>query len=174
MSTHSKQSGATLIVSLVMLVVLTLLVVAAIRSGSTNLRIAGNTQVKVEANAAAQQAIEQVINTDFTTTPVSQTVTVDMGATTYSVAVSTPVCNNTVPIYSDDPSLDHSDENDKLCFEENPPPPILDANGKPIPVETKCKSQQWEVQADITDPNSGVQVTQHQGVTKRTYLPTSC
>lgn len=174
MNRISRQSGATLIVSLVMMVVLTLLVVTAIRSGSTNLRITGNTQVKVEANAAALQAVEQVINTDFTSVPAAQTVTVATGSTSYTVAVSVPVCNNTVPIYSNDASLDPNNSDDKLCFEDDPPPPIFDANGKPLPTPTKCNQQQWDVQADINDPNTGVRITQHQGVSKRLYLPTSC
>ena len=65
MSTKNRQRGATLIVGLIMLIALTLLVVSAIRSGTTNLRIAGNTQIQEEAKAAAQQAIEQYISTNL-------------------------------------------------------------------------------------------------------------
>jgi len=170
----SKQAGATLVVSLVMLIVLTLLVVAAIKSGSANLRIAGNTQVKTEANAAAQQAIEQVINTDFTSVPMAQTMTVNAGTANYTVEVSKPVCSNTVPIYSNDPSLNPSNEDDRLCFGDNPPVPVFGPDGKPLPTPATCNQQQWDVQADVTDGNTGVRVTQHQGISKRVYRSTSC
>ncbi|MGH8830136.1 MAG: pilus assembly PilX family protein, partial [Polaromonas sp.] len=56
-----KQQGATLLVGMIMMVVLTLLVVFSLRSGNTNLRIAGNMQTQAEAAAATQQVIEQVI-----------------------------------------------------------------------------------------------------------------
>ena len=48
-----RQKGMTLVVALVMLVVLTLLVVSAIRFGNINLRIAGNAQSEAEATSAA-------------------------------------------------------------------------------------------------------------------------
>jgi len=56
-----RQQGITLIVSLIMLVVVTLLAVYAIRASNTNLRIAGNSQVQAEAEAATDVAIAQVI-----------------------------------------------------------------------------------------------------------------
>lgn len=56
-----RQSGITLIVSLIMLVVVTLLAVYAIRASNTNLRIAGNAQIQAEAEAATDVAIAQVI-----------------------------------------------------------------------------------------------------------------
>ena len=55
------QAGMTLVVSLIMLIVLTLLVVSAIRFGNINLKITGNAQTQAESAAAAQVAIEQVI-----------------------------------------------------------------------------------------------------------------
>ena len=61
MNRRLDQSGVTLVVSLIMLVVVTLLAVYAIRSSNTNLRIAGNAQVQAEAEAATDVAIAQVI-----------------------------------------------------------------------------------------------------------------
>ena len=78
-----RQSGATLITALIMLIVLTLLVVSGIRSSNTNLRIAGNVQMQAEASAAAQQAIERVISSaNFDISP--QTVG------SYSVTIARP------------------------------------------------------------------------------------
>jgi type II secretory pathway pseudopilin PulG len=169
-----KQEGVTLIVSLVMLVVLTLLVVSSIRTGTTNTRIAGNMQVKTEAAAAAQQAIEEVISGDFATVAEQQTVQVTMGAVTYPVVVDTPVCDNTTPIRNDDPSLDTSNEDDRICFNDDPGQPIFDKDGKPIPPPSKCNQQLWSIKANIDDANTGVRVTQGQGLSQRFYKPTSC
>lgn len=178
MNLKHEQSGATLVVSLIMLVVLTLLVVSAIRSGNTNLRIAGNMQVQAEAAAAAQQVIEQVVDADnpddFTAITAPQTIVVSAGAMSYNVVVAKPTCNNTVPILSTDPSLNPKDEDDRKCIGESSGEIILDASGNPIPNPTTCNQQQWEVRADVVDDKSGAKISQHQGVAKRTYKPTSC
>src|SRR3989442_15668775 len=98
-----RQSGATLVVSLIMLLVLTLLVVSAIRLGNTNLRVVGNMQVQTETAAATQQAIEQVIDVnnpvDFTTITAPQTVTITTGSVSYDVNVAKPTCGTSVPIF---------------------------------------------------------------------------
>ena len=170
-----KQSGATLIVSLIMLVVLTLLVVTAIRSGNTNLKIVGNMQVTTEADAAGVQEIERVLSTtDFTKfTPVVDNPVV-IGAATYLVTIPKPACENTVPIYSNDPTLVPTDPNDQLCFQDMDNDIVLDSTGKPIPKATKCNTQQWEVQASVKNTASGESITHIQGVGKRTYVPTPC
>lgn len=84
-----KQTGTTLVVSLLMLIVLTLLAVTAINTTIMDLRIARNMQAKQETEAAAQEAIEQVISSiaNFNT-PTDQTITVN-GLT---VAVAAPQC----------------------------------------------------------------------------------
>jgi len=60
--TRSKQHGAVLIVSLVMLVVLTLFVLSSTRIATGNLRIVGNFQARQNAEAVAQSVIEQVLS----------------------------------------------------------------------------------------------------------------
>jgi Tfp pilus assembly protein PilX len=93
-----RQSGSTLIVSLIMLTLLTLFVISAINSGTINLRIAGNTQAQDEARAAAQQAIEDMVSsiTNFYPTPLAaHTATKSVNNDTsgnYAVAVTKPVC----------------------------------------------------------------------------------
>lgn len=174
-----KQEGGALVVSLIMLVVLTMLVISAIMSSNANLQITGNMQMKDEASAAAQQAIEQVIDisnpVDFTTiVNANQTINVNTGMATYAVVVEKPACLNTTPVYSNDPGLDISRENDKLCMGENDPMDLFDADGKPITKLTKCNDQQWNIKASITDASSGASVVHHQGVAKRSYKPTSC
>ncbi len=61
--TYHRQRGATLLVSLIMLVVLTLFAVTGFNLSSVNLKIAGNFQQQRYVEAVVQQAIEQVIST---------------------------------------------------------------------------------------------------------------
>ena len=89
------QQGATLIVSLIMLVILTLFVIAGISMSSVNLKIVGNVQSQKTLEANTQQAIEQVLssNAAFSLTPAEQTVTVNG----VDVTVHAPACLKAVP-----------------------------------------------------------------------------
>jgi Tfp pilus assembly protein PilX len=65
-----RQRGATLIVGLIMLIVITLLVVGSFTLGRNNLEIVGNMQHRNETTASAQRAIEEAISSPLlTTTP---------------------------------------------------------------------------------------------------------
>lgn len=173
------QKGATLLVGMIMLVVLTLLVVFAIRSGNTNLKIAGNMQSQTEASAATQQLIEQVVaqialpNTDISLIP-AQKVTVSIGNSSYNVSVtamknqcifSTPVLNS---------SLSTSNPNDVPCFETTDEDKAITASGNLTTKPSACSTQQWEIDVKATDNLSGVEVNQIQGVSVRVPSTTSC
>lgn len=86
---HSQQ-GATLIVSLVMLVVMTLFAISAINLSSMNLKIVGNMQSQRLMEMAAQDAIERMISTPtyYGLTPSAQSFTISGLA----VSVSAPTC----------------------------------------------------------------------------------
>lgn len=174
MKHRKNEAGATLIVSLVMLVVLTLLVVAAIRSSTTNVRIANNTQVRTEASAAAQQAIEQVISDNFTAAPAAQQVNVETAGVTYTVQVTRPSCDSTKGLANDE--LVATDPLDQVCMGSGLPQNtgIIDSDNHSGSVTNWCYKQQWDVSATATEPNSGVSVNQHQGVTLRVPAGTSC
>ncbi len=89
------QRGATLIVGLIMLVLLTLVVTSAFTLSTTNLKAVGNMQFRDEAIAAANVAIEQVLGSPFTEKPTSEGLIVDIdndGNTDYVVAIATPSC----------------------------------------------------------------------------------
>ena len=58
---RQPQRGATLLVVLVMLVMITLFVMSMIRLSSTNLKVVGNMQAQRALESAAQQAIEEKI-----------------------------------------------------------------------------------------------------------------
>ena len=67
-----RQAGATLVVALIMLVVMTLLVVTSYNLGRSELQVISNMQWQSEAQATAQLAIEEVIsNRSFTTNAAS-------------------------------------------------------------------------------------------------------
>ncbi len=89
------QRGATLVISLVMLTVITLMVISAFTLSSTNLKSVGNMQFRNDAIAAANKAIEQVLESSFTTTTATQDIDVDLnndGSVDYVVKVGIPVC----------------------------------------------------------------------------------
>jgi Tfp pilus assembly protein PilX len=145
-----KQRGATLLVGLVMLVVLTLLVVSAIRVSSTNLKVVGNMQVKSEAVAAAQQAIEGILSdvTNFYT-PTARTTTVDInndGIADYTVTLSAPACLKLVAV-----------DGYSVEFAESAP-----------------KDSYWDIRAVVTDTRTGAAATVHQGAKVRLDATATC
>lgn len=90
-----RQGGATLIVGLIMLAVITLLVSSAFNMSTTNLKAVGNMQRRAEALAAANKAIEQVVSSPFTGTPAGDQINVDInndGTNDYVVTIATPTC----------------------------------------------------------------------------------
>ena len=58
-----RQEGATLVIALIMLVVITLLAVSTLSTTNMNLKVVGNMQSRGEALHATQQTIETVIST---------------------------------------------------------------------------------------------------------------
>ena len=61
-ATLRRQRGATLIIGLIMLVLLTLMAVSSFNLGKSNLQIVGNMQYRNETLRAAQQAVEAAIS----------------------------------------------------------------------------------------------------------------
>lgn len=89
------QHGATLVVGLIMLTVITLMVTAAFTLSSSNLKAVGNMQFRNEAMAAANKAIELKLSSSFTTATAAETINVDLnndGVTDYVVTLSVPAC----------------------------------------------------------------------------------
>lgn len=90
-----KQGGFTLLVGMMMLIVITMLVMSAIRTGMTNSRVVGNMQFRDEATAAGQASIERTIGlTTFVSDPdavAANPVSVDIngdGTEDYSVSMT--------------------------------------------------------------------------------------
>ena len=95
-----KESGATLVVSLIMLVLVTFIVVNAFNLSSSNLKAVGNEQLRSEATAAANRYIEELISTPavFTGSASGGYEKVinlngdDTNPNNYTVRVAEPVC----------------------------------------------------------------------------------
>ena len=176
-----KQSGATLLVALVMLVILTLFAITAINFTNINTRIVGNQQFKKEAESAAQQAIEQIISTDFTTNPLATDVNIDInndGTNDYVVKIAKPVCLTTKPIQLLE--LDIAITDDQPCFKSAKVTTTGFIGATAGAGNSLCSNTQWDVQATVTDSGStgssgsGAKVVSHQGISKRVAVGTPC
>jgi Tfp pilus assembly protein PilX len=106
MTATRRQRGATLIVTLIMLVLLTLFVLSGFNLSNVNLKIVGNYQQQKETEAQVGRALEQVISTvSIFTAPAA--VCLPSGATpsgspltcsnASDVLVEKPACNYTAP-----------------------------------------------------------------------------
>jgi Tfp pilus assembly protein PilX len=173
----NRQQGMTLVVSLVMLVVLTLLVVSAIRFGNINLRIAGNVQSETEASAATQVAMETMVKTINTTPNIStlatQQMTVSTGGRDYTVTVVKPACIFNKNINNSE--LDPTKPGDLPCFETTDTEKLITANNTLTTVPTACKNQQWDVLASVDDSaKSGAKTSMLQGVSVRVGAEVQC
>jgi Tfp pilus assembly protein PilV len=171
------QAGITLVVSLIMLIVLTLLVVSAIRFSNINLRIAGNAQTQAEAEAATQVSLEQTLElmnaaAKVDSVPAQPGLVISTGGANYKVNVAKPVCalsNNVVTT-----QLDPRKKQDRACFGGGNVDPVFGPDGKPIPQPSECKDQTWEVSAQLTGDSSGTQMTMVQGVSLRVGSEVQC
>ena len=143
------QSGATLIVGLIMLVLITMMVLSAFKLSSSNLKTVGNLQSREETTAAANVAIEQVISSPaIFTVPAATPITVG----SYAVAVAAPECIYSMSVV------------DNTSGDQNPN--ILNQSGgtggsvgTPVYRDTF-----WDVKATVNDGLSGANVEIHQGV----------
>lgn len=95
LSAAARQRGATLVVGLILLTLITIMVVSAFTMSSTNVQSVGNMQLRDEAVAAANRAIELVMSSAFTAAPAAQTVDVDIdndGTMDFRVDFEQPAC----------------------------------------------------------------------------------
>lgn len=177
MKIRKQQQGATLIISLIMLMAVTLLVVYAIRMGNTNLRIAGNMQFQSEAYAATEAGVEKIIEqvktTDLIGTIASQTIPITLNGLQYNV-VTDPLgtCKMDVPVLNQD--LNPSVPQDVPCFESTDQDRAITSTGTLSTTLSACKNQLWEVGASVTEPMSGATVRQTQGLTIRVPSTVNC
>lgn len=160
------ERGATLIVSLVMLIVLTLFAVNAIRTGNIGLRIVGNQQSQKMMEAAAAQAVEQVIsnlgNFDAATvvspsTTVAQRICVNANSGDPVVAIPPSNCTSGTQV----------DVQPARCIAAKR------QTGGSLTQPMATYENTWEIVATVTDSLTGAKATYHQGVMIR-MLSSSC
>lgn len=148
-TSKSTQRGATLIIGLIMMVLITLVVVSAFTLSSSNLKSVGNMQVRDEAVAAANQAVEQLISASFTDSPGTVTYNIDInkdGINDYTVVVATPVCGMAT------------------AASEGYPSDVELPTGMTL---ARDWNTQWDVSATVTDSASGASVRVRQGLRVR-------
>lgn len=172
-----RQSGMTLVIVLVMLVVVSLLVASAIRFSTINLRISGNVQAQTEASAAAQVAVEGTVRSMVTAPNINliaaqPNLSVSTGGQTYTVAVSKPACVFTANLVT--ASLDPSKPADRACFESGDADKQLLSTGNLSTTPSACKDQKWDVSASVNDLPSGANTTVLQGVSLRVGAQVLC
>ena len=157
MKTITHERGATLIVGLIMLTVITLMVTAAFSLSNTNLKAIGNMQFRDEAAAAANVAIEQVVTGFMDAAPTAQTIQVDLnndGNTDYSVVITPSCISSSIQVLGAPPGGNSTVELG------------LDAMAN-VSYRTL-----WDIDASVTDTVSGATVRVHHGV--RRFLTSNC
>lgn len=145
------QRGATLVVGLIMLVIITLVVTSAFMMSNTNLKSVGNMQIREETVAAANVAIEQVLGSPFTAAPAAEEINVDInadGAVDYVVQIASPQCIRASEIVSG-VSVPGSGSSVSLGLPAGPPPDYMTV---------------WDIDATVNDASSGATVQVRQGV----------
>jgi len=167
----TRQRGAALLVSLMMLVMLTLVVMAAIKLSGGNLRVVGNIQHRDEAIAAANMAIEQAIAINFPALnppAVFQAVTgpVDIdrdGTADFTITVAAPTCLHARIIPTS--QLNAANPNDQGCF--------LGTGGGAgglsgaAGTQSFCADTLWELRATAGHARTGADVTIRHGISRR-------
>ncbi len=140
-----SQRGAALVVGLIMLVLITVMLLAAMNLSTTNFRAVSNMQFREEAIAAADAAIKERLSGSFSAAPGTSTSAVDLdndGTTDYSVTV-TPTCIATTQVFKSSPSS-------KKLGPSMSPSPIW--------------STTWDISATVTDADTGASVALNSGV----------
>jgi len=171
--TIHSQRGATLIVALILLVLVTMFALSSLNSASSSLKVTGNMQAKTEALNAAQEAIESVISTpQFISDPANavinpcgsaNTVCADVtgdGVPEYTTSMMpNPNCVSVKPIKNE--ALNVGDPEDLGCStgQQQQFGIAGAATGNSL-----CASSIWEVTAQTASTTTGATVTVRQGV----------
>ena len=146
----NKQSGAALVVGLIMLTLITLLVTTAFQLSSTSLMSVGNMQTRDEAVAAANKAIEQILSSPFTDAPTAESIDVDIDnddTSDYTVDFAEPTCVSAQQIAA-----------------TNIPPSSISLGGIFNTVASHYYQTVWDLNATVIHQASGTQVQVRQGV----------
>ncbi|TBW06583.1 hypothetical protein E0E50_20810 [Azotobacter chroococcum subsp. isscasi] len=144
LSGYGRQTGATLVVGLIMLLLFTLMVSSTFMLSTTNLKAVGNMQSRDESIAAANMATNLVLSTPFTSSPSADQVEVDLnddGVVDYTVDIAEPDCVQA-----------------SLADATAPSSVTLPA------MSNSTWNTVWEIRAAVSDPVSGADTLVRSGV----------
>lgn len=171
--TPHRQRGATLLITLVILLMLALIGFTAIGTSRMNQQVVGNAQFRQEAQAAAQQAIEYVLSSQvFTSNPdfvAANPIPIDVtgnGTADYTaVMIPKPACIGVrkIKTFELDPTLD----SDIPCYRSSAVSSAGVAGAVAGSVESYCADSRWEISSGVQDPASSAKVELRQGVAIR-------
>lgn len=179
-----RQRGATLIVGLVMLILMTLFAITTFKLSKGNLQIVGGMQQRNEAQAAAQEAIEKVVssatfsvtptnaipNTSCGTTPIANKLCVDTRGDGVKVGVVVnPSCVSTRVIPNSE--LDFTRVEGQLCLLSAGTSTGIEGS---VTNNSLCASMLWNINAVATDANTSAQFTIDQGESVRVASTKRC
>lgn len=153
LSTCRAQQGVALIVGLIMLLLLTLVVGSAFTLSGTNLKAVGNMQLRNEAIAAANVAIEQKVSSNLTVAPTAEPIEVDIngdGAVDYEVDVEPTCVSSTIASYA---------SSDGLSGEET-----KDYSGAGAPEAVVGYNVVLDLKSNVVDVANGTSVSVRAGV----------
>ena len=159
-SMPARQRGATLLMGLIMLVLLTLMGLASINSATSNLKVVGNMQFQQEAMGAVQVALNRVLSkgsyfSDPATAPTSDTV--DMtgdGTADYTVNLLQPCILSTKDILVSELSLSNAD--DLLCLGSSAIKNTGIMGQQSGAAKSDCANVVWRLTGWVADTNTKV------------------
>lgn len=174
MRSMHKQRGVVLLIGLMMLVLLTLMAIAALKFGASNFAVVANQQTRGEAIRSADQVIDQIVqNTEIDMTAGtnlfgtgSNTVSIDIngdGTGDYTVAVTAPTCVKRQVIAQS--TLDFAVADDLGCS-RGVDQASLGVEGAGSG-DSICSTVTWDVAATASDAFQQNNVTVVQGVGQR-------
>ena len=191
---RSRQGGATLLVSLILLVMLTLFAISAMNTSTVNLKVVGNMQAQAEGLSASQGAIENAISTPtFTSSPANaitnpcgaaNTVCTDLNGDGTSdlttVLTPQPACVQARPQKISELVL--APNSDDLACVQAQAQGTFGVSGASGTGDSLCGQSVWDItartlQTGATTTNSPVNVTVTQGIgvrVKALDLATNC
>lgn len=170
-----RQRGATLVMALIFLVLLSLFAVNAFLGATSGQRIVGNMQSRQESQAAAQTVIEQVLSSEaFARQPAavaSAPVTVTVGGVAYTVRLTPPPsCYRVRTVKNSE--LDATIAGDRSCMRSGSlqQPGVEQSSAQltgQVADTSLCADTEWNIRAQVTDGRTGAQMAVHQGVAIR-------
>ena len=169
---YTKQTGATLIVALMFLLMMTLFAVSSINMSTINLKIISNMQATKNLDAVAKDLVEQLIGTanTFTDTPTNTLVITEYNPATSAVVTTNLVVgtNNTDGTKVTTPLGTTAYVEDPECVDSQTAKGYTALNPALSPSDND-----WEVIVHLTDGVTGATSIMHQG-TKIRMLAGNC